>query len=199
MTHPDCEGCRKALEKLAGGAKEVMAVRGTDWERSNLPAYMERPFAVLADLVKMADALLASPPAPCEGCGKTVALLANAANALENFHRSIACICGVEERCGLAKSIDLLRGEESLSLSPAPAKPFETKVEVDPTLKPGEWYLKAAKPCAEVTLTDREREAMEYAVEAQKAIDDFNDFQEDRHIAVLAALVRRLMGQGETE
>jgi hypothetical protein len=40
---------------------------------------------------------------------------------------------------------------------------------------------------------------MEYAVEAQKAIDDFNDFQEDRHIAVLAALVRRLMGQGETE
>ena len=40
------------LERVAEAAKDVLAVRGTSWESSNLPAYMERPFNTLAELLK---------------------------------------------------------------------------------------------------------------------------------------------------
>lgn len=41
-------------------AKDVLAVRGKDFERSPLPAYMERPFSVLAELLRDYDAALAN-------------------------------------------------------------------------------------------------------------------------------------------
>lgn len=41
--------------QLVEAARDVLAVRGKDMERNPLPAYMERPFSVLADLLKKYD------------------------------------------------------------------------------------------------------------------------------------------------
>ena len=38
--------------KIVEAARDVLAVRGTSWEQSNLPAYMERPFSTLAELLR---------------------------------------------------------------------------------------------------------------------------------------------------
>lgn len=42
----------KAMERVVEAAKDVLAVRGKDFERNPLPAYMERPFSVLAGELK---------------------------------------------------------------------------------------------------------------------------------------------------
>jgi hypothetical protein len=46
----------RAMAVVVEAAKEVLAVRGNSWEESNLPAYMERPFATLVELLRALDA-----------------------------------------------------------------------------------------------------------------------------------------------
>lgn len=41
---------------IVEAARDVLAVRGKDFERSPLPAYMERPFSVLSELLRGYDA-----------------------------------------------------------------------------------------------------------------------------------------------
>lgn len=49
---------RSSFERrIVEAARDVLAVRGKSWEQSNLPAYMERPFAMLAELLKDYDKL----------------------------------------------------------------------------------------------------------------------------------------------
>lgn len=48
------------LRRVYEAAKDVLAVRGKDLERSNLPDYMERPFSVLAQLINDYEKLLGS-------------------------------------------------------------------------------------------------------------------------------------------
>ena len=51
-----CHDKRVLAAKVVEAAKDVLAVRGTDMERSPLPAYMDRPFGVLAELIKAYEA-----------------------------------------------------------------------------------------------------------------------------------------------
>jgi hypothetical protein len=139
MTHPDCEGCRKALEsakahlqRISEWAKNDRATWGITLDNIEVEAAIQ-----VREIERALDAV--SPPAPCEGCGKARVAMTAVLEGLRGFR---ACMEAqrtdtalppghddTDESCGdgvcyqSGATIDRDIATLDAALSPAPAKP----------------------------------------------------------------------------
>jgi hypothetical protein len=201
MTPSDSEGLRKALEPVDFdhlAEKIVLMFVGEPAEEC------ARLTPALANYLRKT---FSSPPAPCEGCGKKDEAMAVVLEGLRGFRACMeaqrtdaalppghdepdeSCGDGVCYQSGATIDRDIATLEAALS--PAPAKPdgdyaaWAKERGLTGKMKP--LQSAPAKPCAPA-LTEEEREALAHS----------KHWPEDVRLAVLASLVRRLLGQGET-
>jgi hypothetical protein len=205
MTHPDSEGLRKALEDLPLVLAGLMP--HGPYSGAEQDTFHDGWRTCVVNLEVRLKALLSSPPAPCEGCGKKDEAMAVVLEGLRGFRACMeaqrtdaalppghdepdeSCGDGVCYQSGATIDRDIATLEAALS--PAPAKPdgdyaaWAKERGLTGKMKP--LQSAPAKPCAPA-LTEEEREALAHS----------KHWPEDVRLAVLASLVRRLLGQGET-